>query len=142
LLHAEWCAEHGCAEQGVQNMGVQNMNILPWPSWTEIWSVIYSTLQISTKKFEGKAVQVKKWAVLLRTYCRKNFLRNCFLLTLMQMFYTFLPWTPFRVWWNARAPAHKEMCIYTYIYCAFLKCLATPSVFHIPLPPIVPFAHS
>jgi hypothetical protein len=28
------------------------------------------------------------------------------------------------------------------IYCAVLKRLATPSDFHIPLPPIVPFAHS
>ena len=32
--------------------------------------------------------------------------------------------------------------IYIYIYSAVLKLLATPSVFHIPLPSTVPFAHS
>jgi hypothetical protein len=32
--------------------------------------------------------------------------------------------------------------IYIYIYCAVLKRVATPSDFHIPLPSIVPFAHS
>ena len=32
--------------------------------------------------------------------------------------------------------------IYIYIYCAVLKRLTTPFDFHIPLPSIVPFAHS
>jgi len=32
--------------------------------------------------------------------------------------------------------------IYIYIYCAVLKRLKTSSDFHIPLPSIVPFAHS
>jgi hypothetical protein len=31
---------------------------------------------------------------------------------------------------------------YIYIYCAVLKHMATPSDYHIPLPSIVPFAHS
>ena len=31
---------------------------------------------------------------------------------------------------------------FVYIYCAVLKRLTTPSDFHIPLPSIVPFAHS
>ena len=36
----------------------------------------------------------------------------------------------------------KYIYIYIYIYSAVLKRLATPSDFHIPLPSIVPLAHS
>jgi hypothetical protein len=36
----------------------------------------------------------------------------------------------------------NSKCSYFFIYSAVLKRLATPSDFHIPLPSIVPFAHS
>jgi hypothetical protein len=40
---------------------------------------------------------------------------------------------------NATAQLCKDLWLYV---CAVLKRLATPSYFHIPLPSIVPFAHS
>ena len=86
LLHSDCCAENEYTSEILLGKNLFR----------------YVHYKLIPKKSKNKDVKVKNWTVLWRTYFHKKF----FLTYLNASDLNFLAWTPCRVWWKVRAPAH------------------------------------